>query len=199
MNGPEDLTDYRSLSLAALVQAAELVHACAHGTSRSQDAEVAVKHAIRTQHAESLREVFPDKSAFRGGIDSAIRALSGAGGAPEVLRYTLQLIDLAKRLRGSAAVRGRLEKGLNALPVAPSDPELGALYQDTISTLGKRIQVTGNPNRLREADVADNVRALLLAGIRFAWLWQQLGGSRWQLILSRRSVLSALQSLQNTF
>ena len=33
---------------------------------------------------------------------------------------------------------------------------------------------------------------LLLAGIRSARLWRQLGGHRWQLVFSRRKLLKAL-------
>jgi len=51
---------------------------------------------------------------------------------------------------------------------------------------------------LQQPAVAQEIRSLLLAGVRFAWLWLQLGGRRWQLILQRRPVLSALDSLNNT-
>jgi high frequency lysogenization protein len=71
------------------------------------------------------------------------------------------------------------------------------VYQETISHLGKRIQVTGDPGLLRQDSVANGIRAQLLAGVRFAWLWQQLGGRRWHLILRRRSLLVALQSLMS--
>jgi high frequency lysogenization protein len=36
------------------------------------------------------------------------------------------------------------------------------------------------------------IRALLLAGIRSARLWRQLGGHRWQLVISRRKLLNEL-------
>ena len=45
---------------------------------------------------------------------------------------------------------------------------------------------------LQQTDTAAKIRALLLAGIRSARLWRQLGGHRWQLIFSRRKLLDAL-------
>jgi high frequency lysogenization protein len=39
------------------------------------------------------------------------------------------------------------------------------------------------------------IRALLLAGIRSARLWRQLGGHRWQLVISRRKLLKELYPL----
>ena len=62
------------------------------------------------------------------------------------------------------------------------------LYQDTVSTFSFRIQVTGEPRHLQNSDNANKVRALLLAGIRAAILWRQVGGKRWQLLLFRSRV-----------
>jgi len=65
---------------------------------------------------------------------------------------------------------------------------IAAIYQDTISKFQYRIHVSGDPNLLREAQQADRIRALLLAGIRAAMLWRQVGGRRWHL-LARKSTL----------
>ena len=68
----------------------------------------------------------------------------------------------------------------------------GALYQDTLSTLRQRIQVHGDMRNLQQPNNASKFRALLLAGIRSARLWRQLGGHRWQLVISRRKLLEEL-------
>jgi high frequency lysogenization protein len=54
------------------------------------------------------------------------------------------------------------------------------------------------PQVLQMEHVADRIRALLLAGVRLAWLWQQLGGRRWHLILRRRTVLVGLRALPHS-
>ena len=59
----------------------------------------------------------------------------------------------------------------------------------------KRIVVTGSAEHLENSRNADIVRSLLLAGVRAAFLWQQLGGSRWRLALRRRKMLQQAQSL----
>ncbi len=59
--------------------------------------------------------------------------------------------------------------------------KIDGLYQDYISSLSPRIIVRGEQNYLRNDDNAAKIRSLLLAGIRAAVLWQQLGGSRWKL------------------
>jgi high frequency lysogenization protein len=195
MNQIDDLTDYQSLALAGVVQAAELVHAAAHGRQQDPAAAEAVKRAITSQHAGSLREVFPEIGSFRMGARSAAQSLEGNPREPEVLRYTLQLIELAALLHRSPDVVQLLGRELDALPADPTNAELARVYQASISTLGKRIQVTGNPDVLQRESVASEIRALLLGGVRFAWLWQQLGGRRWHLVLKRKALHRAMTAL----
>lgn len=61
---------------------------------------------------------------------------------------------------------------------------MAGIYVDVISPLGPRIQVTGSPAVLQSPQVQAKVRASLLAGIRAAVLWQQVGGGRLQLMFS---------------
>jgi high frequency lysogenization protein len=189
--------DYRSLALAGVFQAADLVRAAANGLPLSESAADAVIGAITTQNADALADVFPDPGSFRSGLEATAGALSGEHDRADVLRYALQLIELARRLKKSPVVIERLTGGLARLGSQPEAVALAGLYQDTISTLGKRIQVTGDPAALQRPGVADKIRALLLAGVRFAWLWQQLGGSRWQLILNRKQTLAAIEALSH--
>ena len=73
----------------------------------------------------------------------------------------------------------------------------GALYQDTLSTLRQRIQVQGDMRNLQQPNNASKIRGILLAGIRTARLWRQVGGHRWQLVLNRRKLLDNLYPLRN--
>lgn len=191
----DDLTDYNSLSLAGVVLAADLVHAAAHGRQLDEAGTAAVKAAITSQHAEQLREVFPQIGDFRAGVKTTLAALQGKPEDPEVLRYALQLIELASLLKQSPEVIDRLGRELDQLPQGPTDAEFARAYQASISTLGKRIQVTGNPALLQQEDTANSIRALLLGGVRFAWLWQQLGGRRWHLVLKRKQLIRAMEAL----
>jgi len=194
----ERSADYALLALAGLVQAATLVHALANGRPVDADARRATLDAILTHHAQSLQEIFPAAREYRLGLRTLSQALSGTAITPEVARYTLQLLDLARRLHGSQPTSARLGQLLNGLAESGSSPSaLAEIYRQTIGNLGKRIQVTGDPERLRQEAVANEIRAQLLAGVRFAWLWRQLGGRRWHLILRRRSLLVALQSLMS--
>jgi high frequency lysogenization protein len=159
-------------------------------------ARAALFAAVATRSAASLAEVMPDPASFRGGLQALREALAGERVSPEAARYTLQLIDLARRLKGNGAIAEALGNLLERLPEHPGPGELGPIYEQTISRLGKRVQVTGDPDLLKRESVADTIRAELLAGVRFAWLWQQLGGRRWHLVLRRRQLLVALATLE---
>lgn len=188
--------DYRALALAGITQAAALVHDVAHGRNVAADDRRALLLTVPTRRAADMAEVFPDPARYRLGIAAARDCLSGRPRTPQILRYTLQLIELARMLGGVPQVVEKLGRLVDDLDAAePSEDQLSRIYQQTISTLGKRIQITGEPQLLRQEHIADGIRALLLAGVRLAWLWQQLGGRRWQLILRRRSVLVGLRSL----
>ncbi|PKM04881.1 MAG: lysogenization regulator HflD [Gammaproteobacteria bacterium HGW-Gammaproteobacteria-6] len=124
----------------------------------------------------------------------------------DALRYTMNLIALermlAKREDMLSVIGQRLDQvnsqvehfGILHDNVSAS---LGSLYQDTISTLRLRIQVHGDMRYLQQPDTANRIRALLLAGIRSAMLWRQLGGHRWQLLISRKKLLEAVRSVLN--
>lgn len=194
-----DPIDYQALSLAGVAQAAALVHATAHGRSVDPQAERALLVSVPTRAANAMNEVFPDPSAYAVGLRAAIEMLSGKARSPEVLRYTLQVIELARLLGRVPQVIEKLGRLLDQVDPADPDPaSLSRIYQQTISTLGKRIQVTGDPKLLQQEGVADRIRALLLAGVRLAWLWQQLGGRRWHLVLRRRPLLVGLRALGET-
>ena len=54
--------------------------------------------------------------------------------------------------------------------------------------------VSGEPEILKSEESAQLIRALLLAAVRSAVLWRQLGGSRRRVLLTRRLLLELADS-----
>ncbi len=77
-------------------------------------------------------------------------------------------------------------------PPGCAGPGLGSLYADTISHLKPRVMVQGNPHYLGQAGVVAEIRALLLAAVRSAVLWRQLGGSYWDFLFGRKAMIEAV-------
>jgi high frequency lysogenization protein len=193
-----DRIDYRALALAGVVQAAAMVHRVAHGESLPEAPLRALLRTIPTRNAGGLQEIFPEPGEFRVGAEAALEAFSGRSRTPEILRYSLQVVELARMLSSVPQVLEKLAGLIDGVDRQdPDEQQLSRIYQQTVSTLGKRIQVTGDPPTLQQEQVADRVRALLLAGVRLGWLWQQLGGRRWHLVLRRGALLVALRPLIN--
>ena len=86
---------------------------------------------------------------------------------------TAEVLSAAERIDG-----GNLAERVQA--------RLAEIYVDTLSQLRPRVIVHGNPQHLSNAQVVAQIRALLLAAVRAAVLWRQVGGSQLRLIVRRR-------------
>lgn len=124
----------------------------------------------------------------------------------EPLRYALSMLGLERQLAKRDDMLATIGKRLPQIKsqvehFGPAHENViaatGALYQDTLSTLRQRIQVHGDMRNLQQPNNASKIRALLLAGIRCARLWRQVGGHRWQLVVSRRKLLKELYPLMH--
>lgn len=196
----------RTLALAALFQATQLVqHVARRGQASDFDIEACIGSLF---HLDA-----PSTEAIYGGpqqLATGLRALStrlGARGTTEdleVTRYVISLLHLERKLVRHSTMLETLRIGIerisnqvNFFSVTHSNviAALGELYQATISTLQPRVMVGGEPTYLADTARANLIRALLLAGIRAAVLWRQLGGRRWQLFLGRRKILDTAQQL----
>jgi high frequency lysogenization protein len=72
---------------------------------------------------------------------------------------------------------------------------VAAIYSDTLSTLSFRVKVTGSAQHLANEANAEVIRAVLLAGVRAAFLWRQMGGRRWKLALQRGQIRATATDL----
>lgn len=69
------------------------------------------------------------------------------------------------------------------------------LYRETASLVEPRIIVRGNPAFLQDEHNTNQVRALLLSGLRAVGFFRQTGGSYMNLVLKRHTYLATLNSL----
>ena len=201
--------EYRNIALAVVAQCAQLVHSLAttgRADSRLVNACIA---PLLVLSPDSVDEVYPDVALFSNGLQALQHSLSNDGVKEfaEPIKYVLGMTVLQQQLMSVPAmqtlIRQRLQIRHSLLAErqepssgeSPAEPQeeydfavLAALYQYTISRLTMRIHVKGVPEHLRKQDVADKIRALLLSGIRSAFLWHQLGGRRWHMFVYKRRI-----------
>jgi high frequency lysogenization protein len=193
------------IAFAGICQSAALVHRTAHGLATSSREIEPLINSIFATDPETIDDVYGSVSGLRSGVAAAQELLSkpNAELAP-VLRYVMALLDIEGRLRRRPEIAQTLREGIDQLreTVTSRDESafasLSALYQRTISTLDRRIHVTGSPEFLQRTEIAAKVRSLLLAGVRSAWLWHQSGGRRWHLLLRRSTIRNSLNTLAST-
>jgi high frequency lysogenization protein len=111
------------------------------------------------------------------------------------IAFTVLLVE--RKLVAQPRLLAAIAKGIgNAEPkrqaggllAADVQQHLGDLYAATISTLTPRVLVHGEPTKLAQPIVVGRIRCALLAAIRAAVLWRQVGGSWWDLLLRRRAI-----------
>ncbi len=192
------------IALGGVFEAAVLVDRIAKTGQSTEAAMGCMLGSLLIRDPKDTLEVFGgDDLNLREGYRALVSALERdpASLQREPLRYALSMLNLERQL----GKRGDLLEVIGErLPQIQSQVEhfgithenviaaSGALYQDTLSTLRQRIQVQGDMRNLQQPSNAAKIRALLLAGIRSARLWRQLGGHRWQLVFSRRKLLKEL-------
>jgi len=192
------------IALGAVFQAAVMVDKIAKTGQAGESEVTCLIGSLLVRDANATLDVYGgDDLNLRDGYRALVSALERDPTSlqREPLRYALALLGLERQLdkRGDLLqlMGNRLDQiqsqadhfGIGHENVISS---CGALYQDTISTFKQRIQVQGDSRFLQQPANASKIRGLLLAGIRSARLWRQLGGHRWQLVFSRRKLLREL-------
>lgn len=197
-----------TLALAGICQAAHLVQQLAHQGQCQPDAlNVSLRSVIDLNPGSTLAVFGNDEANLRLGLETLMAVLNSSsrqGMGAELTRYTLSMMVLERKLSGNKSALDTLAQRISQLDRQLAHYELGsetitsamaAIYVDVVSPLGPRIQVTGSPAVLQNPLLQSKVRATLLAGIRAAVLWQQVGGGRFQLMLSRQRLLREAKTI----
>jgi high frequency lysogenization protein len=215
--------EWQIVALAAISQAASLVSKLATHGNASQTELIASVNPLLVLNPRSEADVYPNLSHLNLGLRTLNDMLTQVR-TPEnasLVRYTLGMLLLRAKLEANSGMQDKIRTRLQPiqpLQLIPDNPtpwrmdgleqsdeqmrqeqtfeQLAKLYQDTISTLDHRIQVQGQADYLQNEHVANRVRSLLLAGIRSAVLWHQLGGRRWRLIFYRKRIQETASSLR---
>lgn len=194
----------RVLALAGLLQSIGLVQQMANnGEAETRPLAACIDSLFRFD-AESTEAVFGGAAALDSGLRRVIAQLDGRGRDTAQTRIAMNVLHLEHKFLAATAtvesVRAALEEiNRQREHWGPTHPtvlaRLGELYAEQISPLGPRVLVQGNPVYLSQPGVVAEVRATLLAALRAAVLWRQLGGSYWDLLLSRRAMVETAQGL----
>lgn len=194
----------RVLALAGLLQALAQVRRIADtGQSDQVQVQTALESVFRID-ARDTESVFGSARELRIGLRQ-LRDYLANGSKDEALgKLALAVLQLERRFIRNTTLANKVQAGLRRIAPRADDigsahpdviADLARLYADTLSTLRPRVMVQGNPHYLGQAGVVAEIRALLLAALRAAVLWRQLGGSLWDFVFARRQMAAALDAL----
>lgn len=189
----------QTLAFAAVFQAAQLAHQLAAADDYDNHALHHAALSVLRSQAASAEAVFESVHALRLGLDCVTRIFGGRVDAAtrEVFALAADMNQLSIKLGRDRRAQSAVAAGLSELRERHMEhaahfdhddalhEDLGALYERTLSRLRPRIIVRGREGRLTDPLTVCRVRTALFAGIRAAYLWRQLGGRRWQVILFR--------------
>jgi high frequency lysogenization protein len=195
--------DDRVLALAGLVQALRQVRQIAETGQADADVLGIALDSVFRIDADSPAAVYGGERAVAPGLHLLEDYFNNQGQDEQLPRLALSVLQLERRFAKEDVTATKVREGILALAPAATrlgsgHPDvlsaLGSLYADTVSHLRPRVMVQGNPHYLGQANVVAEIRAVLMAALRSAVLWRQLGGSLWDFVLRRREISASVQS-----
>ncbi len=202
----DSLINDRTLALAGIFQAVQLVQRTARFGSPNGPGYAPCIKTIFDLDPASTEAVYGGAKGIERGLKLLRDQLDNQSESRdiELTKYVIQLMHLERQLSKNRHMQKRLRDDIQQIEALAQQTSiidesvitrLADLYSKTISTLTPRILVSGEQEYLSNPSIANQIRALLLAGIRSAVLWRQRGGSRWKLIFERTKLVNTANEL----
>ncbi|HIF9196962.1 TPA: high frequency lysogenization protein HflD [Photobacterium damselae] len=195
----------RTIAFAGICQAVKLVQQVAQtGRCDNEMLTATLESILVTDPANTLAVYHSDEANLRIGLEALVKDIDNTSSGNELTRYLVGVMALERKLSGRRDSMAQLGDRIDLLKRQTEHFELleeqmlsniASVYLDIISPLGPRIQVSGTPAQLQIPQVQHKVRALLLAAIRSAVLWRQVGGKRRHLIFGRKQMVEQAKIL----
>ena len=196
----------QTLALAGIAQAAALVEQLAStGNADALAMETSIASLLKID-SESVLDVYGGSvNGLKLGLKQLDMQMTGYKIAnAQQARYSASIVFLEHQLETRKDLLKTINTGIVRAQAQTEHfdllhenviANLGDIYQNTISTLQPRIMVNGDQAYLSRPEIANKIRACLLAGIRSALLWKQCGGTRWKFLFYRKKIQAELQTL----
>ncbi|EAR56341.1 hypothetical protein SKA34_20562 [Photobacterium sp. SKA34] len=194
----------RTIAFAGICQAVKLVQEVAKNGNCDDDILAATLNSIVETTPNNTVAVYGNEENLRTGLESMVRDIDNSTSGSEITRYLVSVMALERKLESRRDSMSQLGDRIDMLKRQRDHFELldeqmlsniASVYLDIISPLGPRIQVSGTPAQLQQSHVQHKVRALLLAAVRGAVLWRQVGGKRRHLLFGRKQMIEQAKIL----
>lgn len=196
----------RVLALAGIVQAATLIYEMVMENKLDENAFAVCMSSIYNQQPAHFMDVYGDLAGLQKGLTILSRLFNMPRTLEyrEISRYTISALHLARKLNKNKVLMEKLAQKIRFASTqaqyfsATHSNVIASIAQAYIDTLGNlpfRIQIIGRPEIMKRPETLDKARALLMAAVRSAILWQQLGASQWLFLFKRKALTNTAQKL----
>ncbi len=195
-----DLKTIRSqtIALAGIAQTAYLVQQIARFGKADQNIMEASIGSILKVDSDSVEDIYGGIQNLACGLEKLQKQLASRDVMdPEQARIAASLIFLENQLSSNKQMLKTISTGIDKATAQTEHfglmhenvlANLADVYQNTVSTIKPRIIIQGEEEYLKQPEIANKIRSLLLAGIRSVFLWRQCGGSRWKFLFFRKKL-----------
>jgi high frequency lysogenization protein len=199
----------RTIALAAVMQAVHLVHVIANEGSADPAAILPLLNSLLVTEADSTETVYGGLEHLDLGLEQLHIQLVKTKTKHQItqIQYAVNLLRLERKLAKADSMMSSLTREIDQLPqhIEYFDniehpqviARLADIYKRTISNLTPFIQVYGEEHHLEKTSNANLIRALLLAGIRSAIIWNQKGGRYWQFLYQSKKITAITDDLRS--
>ena len=193
-----NIDDNYIISLSALLHSSYLVNKISTtGQNCSNEAEMLIRSIYTTDTFEA-KSIYKNYNELHDGYVILKKILTRNTDIPLITmqKYALNMILIQKNINKINDLKYLIRKKIdNYQENSMMATNLGDLityteeiYVECIGIIRPRVVVSGKKEYLEEN--SSLIRALLLSGIRAAFLWDYYGGSKWQLMFRRKEILS---------
>jgi len=208
MSKQDDLD--RTIALAGIFQAATLVDILSTQGRAPEESFLESINSIFQTSPESITDIYCGSQQTRLGLDALQQVLlyPNEHSTAQLLRYSKAMMRLeriiARQQKMHQLIKSRLDHYTRYLTLFDSVTshsvisKLASLYIDTAGTSKYRVIVRGDPSLLAPLGQREKICATLLAGIRAAHLWRNLGGHEWELSFRKKYLLKRVTELSTT-
>ena len=189
------MRESRVIAFAGVLQACRLVNDIALNANADSGSVDSSLHSVLRVDADSAADVFGGLAGLRLGLETLLVQFGDHPPDPALTRLVVSVLRLERRLAKRPSMLQELRDGIDmiqrqldhfGIAHATVQGRLADLYTATLSQLRPRVIVHGNPANLGNPQLVEQIRALLLAAVRAAVLWRQVGGSQLRLLFRRR-------------
>lgn len=196
-------TQERTCAIAGVLSCCILVDELAvSGDADTQSAHFYTEAFLNTS-AQASNEILTAYKHLAPGLNLLTNTVNMAADQQSArqLSYAFQIIQLTQNLVKRPDLLQQLSEEIPRISAQDSTEDqlmsIGEFYEQSVSTLSYRIQVKGTQGYLRQPLIAQKIRGILFCSIRFALLWRQQGGSKFDFIIRKRNIATSAQNILN--